>query len=143
MDKQLPAEVIIRIEKEAKKFAFYNYVTEALHPNAKFDKWDSWPEQARVCYYSILHYMTRPDICWPYAESTLPAEYAIKMAQAEQENAELKKSNTILDAASSTLNDQVNEARTLLEKFIYQHEAGLLPDRFIYEEIKIFLDGTK
>jgi hypothetical protein len=35
------------------------------------------------------------------------------------------------------------EARALLEKFISRHEAGLLPDRFIYNEIKQYLDGTK
>lgn len=34
-------------------------------------------------------------------------------------------------------------ARNLLEKFISRHEAGLLPDRFIYNEIKQFLDGAK
>jgi hypothetical protein len=34
-------------------------------------------------------------------------------------------------------------ARTLLEKVKSRHEAGLLPDRFIYDEIKTFLDGTK
>jgi phytoene/squalene synthetase len=32
-------------------------------------------------------------------------------------------------------------ARSLLSKFISRHEAGLLPDRFIYDEIKTFLDG--
>jgi hypothetical protein len=33
------------------------------------------------------------------------------------------------------------KARTLLEKVKSRHEAGLLPDRFIYDEIKTFLDG--
>lgn len=32
-------------------------------------------------------------------------------------------------------------ARALLEKFISRHEAGLLPDMFIYNDIKTFLDG--
>jgi hypothetical protein len=40
-------------------------------------------------------------------------------------------------------NEFINAARTLLEKFISRHEAGLLPDMFIYNEIKKFLDGTK
>jgi hypothetical protein len=35
------------------------------------------------------------------------------------------------------------QARALLSKFISRHEAGLLPDRFIYNDIKTFLDGTK
>jgi hypothetical protein len=38
---------------------------------------------------------------------------------------------------------QLHAARTLLEKVIHRHEGGLLPDRFIYDEIKNFLDGTK
>lgn len=38
---------------------------------------------------------------------------------------------------------QRDKMRTLLEKVISRHEAGLLPDRFIYNEIKTFLDGTK
>jgi hypothetical protein len=36
---------------------------------------------------------------------------------------------------------QLNQARAILEKVAYRHEAGLLPDRFIYNEIKTFLDG--
>lgn len=31
----------------------------------------------------------------------------------------------------------------LLKKFISRHEAGLLPDVHIYNEIKSFLDGSK
>jgi len=38
---------------------------------------------------------------------------------------------------------KLHQARALLEKVIYRHEGGLLPDRFIYNEIKTFLDGTK
>jgi hypothetical protein len=114
-DTQLPADVITRVATEAKQFAFYNYVAAAIHPNAKFEDWDTWPEQARVCCYAIIHYMTRPDICWPYPQPTVPMEYATKL----------------------------HTARTLLEKFISRHEGGLLPDTFIYKEIKSFLDGTK
>lgn len=35
------------------------------------------------------------------------------------------------------------QAERLLDKFMARHEAGLLPDIFIYNEIKSFLDGTK
>jgi hypothetical protein len=35
----------------------------------------------------------------------------------------------------------IDKAIALLEKVIARHEAGLLPDRFIYHEIKNFLDG--
>lgn len=70
----LPAEIVSRIILEAKQFAFYNYVTAFLHPNAVFENMDTWPPDARVCFYSILHYMSRPDICWPYKEPTLATE---------------------------------------------------------------------
>jgi hypothetical protein len=36
---------------------------------------------------------------------------------------------------------ELHQARTLIEKFISRHEGGLLPDMFIYNEIKNFLDG--
>jgi hypothetical protein len=34
-----------------------------------------------------------------------------------------------------------NEAKKLLDEVFRKHEAGLLPDRFIYEKIKSFLNG--
>lgn len=66
-------------------------------------------------------------------------EYATMLHQAQQENEDLKQRLTISDAACSVLNEQEKTARTLLQKFISRHEAGLLPDRFIYDEIKQFL----
>lgn len=54
-------------------------------------------------------------------------EYATKLLQVEQCNTDLRVTNT--------------KQRTLLEKFMSRHEAGLLPDMFIYKEIKNFLDG--
>lgn len=38
---------------------------------------------------------------------------------------------------------KLQQAEKLLAKFISRHEAGLLPDTFIYNEIKTFLDGSK
>ena len=38
--------------------------------------------------------------------------------------------------------DLLDRAIDILEKVKSRHEAGLLPDRFIYEEIKQFLDGN-
>jgi flagellar biosynthesis/type III secretory pathway protein FliH len=104
-----------------------------------------------------------------YAEGwhTGATEYATKLHQAEQENTDLKRwkaeANELLNpilnygqskeaaipiGASITKTvlercKHVDAARTLLEKFISRHEGGLLPDRFIYNEIKTFLDGTK
>lgn len=95
----------------------------------------------------------------------LGTEYATKLHQVEQENAQLKQwkseaselLNPILDYGQSkeadiplgaSISDTVierckkfDQASKLLEKFISRHEAGLLPDRFIYQEIKQFLDG--
>ena len=61
-------------------------------------------------------------------------EYAIKLHQVEQENLRLKASEV-----SMRWRDKAMVA--LLEKFISRHEGGLLPDTFIYKEIKTFLDG--
>ena len=36
---------------------------------------------------------------------------------------------------------KLHQARALLEKVIYRHEGGLLPDRLLYTEINTFLDG--
>lgn len=73
---KLPEVIISRINLEARQFAFYNYVTQLLHPNAEFENMDTWPNDARVCFYSILHYMSREDLCWPYKEPTLATEWA-------------------------------------------------------------------
>mgnify|MGYP001577530478 CR=1 FL=1 len=39
------------------------------------------------------------------------------------------------------LQNELQQSKQLLSKFISRHEAGLLPDMFIYNEIKQFLDG--
>jgi hypothetical protein len=61
-------------------------------------------------------------------------EYANQLHQAQQEFGRV--STMFLD-----LDTKHEQARALLQKFISRHEAGLLPDRFIYDEIKTFLDG--
>jgi hypothetical protein len=63
-------------------------------------------------------------------------EYATKLHQVGQEKELWKK-----ESISKT--EMLLEARALLEKVIYRHEGGLLPDRLLYNEIKTFLDGTK
>ena len=77
-------------------------------------------------------------------------EYATKLHQVEQEK------ELASDAAKLMTNKnnecqaklweayrEIEDARSLLEKVKDRHEAGLLPDRFIYDEIKNFLDGTR
>lgn len=78
-------------------------------------------------------------------------EYATKMQQAQQEieslTNQLKNHGKVAgedkDLLIEMYNVKHNTARTLLQKFISRHEAGLLPDMFIYNEIKTFLDGKK
>jgi hypothetical protein len=60
-----------------------------------------------------------------------------------EENKSLKNQNPAYNDNKMLLRQKNDKARSLLEKFISRHEAGLLPDRFIYDEIKTFLDGTK
>lgn len=168
MDKtQLPAEVMERIDLEAKQFAFFNYVSAAHNQDAIFEDIKTWPNRAAASYYSIKNYMIGRGVCWPYERPPLPTEYAIKLHEAQQEIAQLKRwkmeaselLNPILDYGQSKeagipLGEsitavmlkrckQAKEARILLEKVIYRHEGGLLPDRLLYNEIKSFLDGTK
>jgi hypothetical protein len=53
--------------------------------------------------------------------------------ETESEN---KITNLYLETDGKLLN-----AKELLNEVVSRHEAGLLPDRFIYEKIKSFLDG--
>jgi|SRR5687767_14899901 len=77
-------------------------------------------------------------------------EYATKLHEAQQEIKSLKGSiethKRSYDARSKDydeLDEKFETAEELFKKFISRHEAGLLPDRFIYEEIKQFLDGKE
>jgi hypothetical protein len=63
-------------------------------------------------------------------------EYATKL-QHEQRLVEAYRKDHKINS------DLLDTAFTLLENFISRHEAGLLPDRGIYEEIKTFLDKSK
>jgi hypothetical protein len=72
-------------------------------------------------------------------------EYATKLHHAQQEieslTNQLKGHAGVSNENMKLLQRENDKARTLLEKFISRHEAGLPPDRFIYNEIKTFLDG--
>lgn len=92
---------------------------------------------------------------YEYGVRTGATEYANKLHQAEQEIERLKGELDVAIRANDNLTSRMvswqqqlyglqkdrDTARTLLQKFISRHEAGLLPDRFIYQEIKTFLDG--
>lgn len=70
--------------------------------------------------------------CGDPAKFHLPEEYSVF------DNA---KDDYIAGATAYAL--KLQQAEKLLAKFISRHEAGLLPDTFIYNEIKTFLDGSK
>lgn len=62
--------------------------------------------------------------------------YEFGLPQSDRQTEPIR--NLITEYAS-----KLHEARTLLEKFIFRHEGGLLPDRLLYNDIKTFLDGKK
>jgi len=80
-----------------------------------------------------------------YAEGwhTGATEYATKLHSASVEKLNLKMTIKGIEDQLTVERVKHNTARSLLSKFISRHEAGLLPDRFIYNEIKSFLDGQK
>jgi hypothetical protein len=137
-DTQLPAEVEQRIDKEAEI------------ANRK--------NKDRVNSYRFGYVAGYNDGAAPYATKLHQAEQEIEsLKQWKRESAALL--NPILDYGQSkaagiplgkSITDTVLErcksyktARTLLEKFISRHEAGLLPDMTLYNEINSFLNGTK
>jgi len=81
-------------------------------------------------------------------------EYATKLLQEQRDrahevaiqkmiNKEALKLTEKAQKRLQELQDELYQSKALLRKVTYRHEGGLLPDRFIYEEIKTFLDGTK
>jgi hypothetical protein len=82
-----------------------------------------------------------PDNRWAYRKGA--TEYAIKLNKLQQEYDKLNRVCGSSISHAEGVGEKYLEARALLSKFISRHEAGLLPDRFVYNEIKTFLDGTK
>jgi hypothetical protein len=113
-DTQLPAEVVEEIKAEAKSYA-QNFTFPHF--------WDEDNEEFAL-----------PVVEQVYEE--IATEYATKLHDRDQKIA-------LLTKARKSETEFIDKAIALLEKFISRHEAGLLPDRFIYNEIKTFLDGTK
>jgi hypothetical protein len=112
-DTQLPDEVVAELKVKAKEYA------SELTFNA------AWVDASKI---DELRTTAVED--WEAGAT----EYASKLHHAQQEFG--KVSTMFLD-----LDTKHEQARALLQKFISRHEAGLLPDRFIYDEIKTFLDG--
>lgn len=157
---QLPAEVGLQITKAAVEYAnslpfFSNEIREAY--------------EAGATTYATKLKEAKQEIKEAYAQATLisnkGAEWEEKSYTAWEEIESLKRwkeeasalLNPILDYGQSKEANiplgesitntflerckQYDAACTLLEKVIYRHEGGLLPDRLLYNEIKTFLDG--
>lgn len=85
---------------------------------------------------SHINGRTQPDV-WEIvfrAKEAGATAYATKLHQLQQVTTES-------DKQRKEANDQLREAKKLLDEVFRKHEAGLLPDRFIYEKIKSFLYG--
>jgi hypothetical protein len=124
---QLPAEVVQSIKGDANKV--YNKLDDLAHEQDSYD-----------FGLPMINRETGPII-------EILTEYATKLHHAQQEieslTNQLKNHGKVSDENMKLLRQENEKARTLLQKFISRHEGGLLPDRFIYNEIKTFLDGTK
>lgn len=67
--------------------------------------------------------------------------YATKLQEAEEKIKDRDDKIKLLIEARRGEENSVTEMIALLEEVKSKHEAGLLPDRFIYEKIKTFLYG--
>jgi hypothetical protein len=133
-DTQLPADWVL----PADKVAFIKDAIDILkasnrsdYESGEFDSFNHKQEGRYSAYEEVLQWIDRA------------TEYAIKLRDMQQAFYTLDGSNKALADEYARLNKQYEAARALLEKVIYRHEGGLLPDRLLYNEIKTFLDGTK
>lgn len=118
---QLPADVLDKKQLQDKALTYVNKGCWAMetHPDKTF-----YPGTGDAERYT--HYINGLRDC--------ATEYAIKTQQEQKVLVAYKKDHKINS-------DLLDTAITLLEKVASRHEAGLLPDQFIYQEIKTFLDG--
>jgi hypothetical protein len=99
-----------------------------------YDELKRWKEEAKELLQPIWDFADKK-LGVPLGESKVNA--VMKYIQ------QTDKVLALYKQADKTNSNLIENAVTLLEKFISRHEAGLLPDMFIYNEIKTFLDGTK
>ena len=142
----LPQETIDKIEKDAEHYANVQWTDKGKHiGHSQSDKWDQSKEdyEAGATEYVNKLHQANQEIAqlkrWKM-EATELLTPILEYGQSKEAGIPLGESITVVVLERCK---QAHTARTLLEKFISRHEAGLLPDRFIYEQIKTFLDGTK
>ena len=131
-DTQLPAEVLKNIKDKANKIYW-----ETHNASVDRDPYCRGLTMFEVAQIPLINALT---------------EYATKLHQSnneiEDKDNEIARLKTIVSKHKSgrTYQNQksaIENMRHLLEKFISRHEAGLLPDRLLYNEIKTFWDGTR
>lgn len=123
MDNQLPVEVQQKIHADT---------------NQLYDQLDSAARGVDSYDYGLPQFDRQTEPI-----RNLLTEYAKKLHQERQYNEHLKIGFDLYKDEMAERRQVNIDAIKLLKKFISRHEAGLLPDRFIYQEIKNFLDGTK
>jgi hypothetical protein len=120
-DTQLPAEVVAAIKADADKV--YNKLDDLAHEQ---DSYDFGLPMINREIGPIVEMLT---------------EYATKLHEAQAQATLIANKGYEWEGKYYKEQEYNDTARTLLEKVIYRHEGGLLPDRFLYNEIKQFLDG--
>jgi hypothetical protein len=93
---------------------------------------------------SVFNWMNGDEAQWNYLRfhyKQIATEYATQLYACDKANSALEENNRFLATIKEELNEKLNKATRLLEKVVFPHEGGLLPDRLLYNEIKTFLDG--
>lgn len=110
----------------------HGYPSEACNKTKPMDKDTQLPAEVldKITHEAEVIYNKLDSAARDYDEY----EYGLPM---------FEKCKEPIERALTEYASKLHAARTLLEKVIYRHEGGLLPDRLLYNEIKSFLDGTK
>jgi DNA repair exonuclease SbcCD ATPase subunit len=145
---QLPAEYATKlhmVEQENKELKgdiqlmkddIRSYEREKKELQQEVDQLKQWKSEASELVSPILRYGQSKEAAIPLGQSITE----VVLERCKRLHHEEKK-NDLLEEALEHWNNKATGAIDLLKKFISRHEAGLLPDRFIYDEIKQFLDG--
>jgi hypothetical protein len=153
-DTQLPAEWLDKIDNEAKLFTNVEIGDWAKLTPDKVNEWEQtkavWEHGAKE--YATIAYQAQQEIeslTNQLKKQNDVQDENIKQLRKENEKVqqrineyaeEIESAGTLIKEIEE-LKRWKEEAKKLLEKVIYRHEGGLLPDRLLYLEIKTFLDG--
>jgi hypothetical protein len=108
------------------------YATKLHQARQEIEELKRWKEEAKQLLSPV----------WDFADKNLGVPLGECKVNAVMKC--IEKTDKVLalyKQADKTNSDLIERAVTLLEKVKSRHEAGLLPDRFLYDEIKQFLDA--